>query len=102
MTASTWYNNDHLAQYGRLRGSSGWCAQTSDGKNDWLKVDLGKTFEICGVATQGDVDNDDWVTDFKLSYSNDGSDWTNYLNTDGSELVNFNLLQMLICFDKSI
>ena len=74
----------------RLNDNSGegWCAQSSGGNQDWLRIDLGKTFEICGVATQGSVKNQNGYTrDFKLSFSPDGSGWTPYSDTDGTQTV---------------
>lgn len=83
MTASSQYSSGYHPCYGGLHGNrgDGWCARRSSSTQDWLQVDLGKTTEICGVATQGDVDGDEWTTDFKLSYySSNGSGWTYYLS----------------------
>ena len=92
MTASSRYNNNYFGYNGRLnRTNYGWCAQSCCGSQDWLQIDLGKTFQICGVATQGNgypVYNE-YVTDFKLSYSPDGNGWTTYKKADGSEMVRF-------------
>lgn len=93
MTASSFYDNDNNFQpaYGRLHGTrgDGWCAAEESGK-DWLQVDLGREFELCPVATQGDGtydEYDEWVTDFKLSYSSDENTWTNYKDGKGFEVV---------------
>ena len=79
-----------------LPGTS-WCAQSAAGNQDWLKVDLGRTFEICGVATQGlDPGNQynyhAWVKDFKLHYSFDGNGWTIYRDPAGVEVVRLYLI----------
>ena len=92
MSATSYYDKSygyHPAHHGRLNTLSSWCSRRADGSQDWLQVDLGKTFELCGVATQGNGNGkyDEWVTKFKLSYSADGSNWTTYLDTDGSQLV---------------
>ena len=91
MTASTYHSYSYSPYYGRLNGTRGygWCASTCCGSTEWLQVDLGKTFELCGVATQGYRGGGPYVTDFKLNYSVDGSSWTTYLNTDSSEMVRF-------------
>ena len=93
MTASSFYKNDenYKPAYGRLHGNrgDGWCASTANG-SDWLQVDLGRVFQLCAVATQGDRtydQSDEWVTDFKLSYSSDGNTWTNYTDGNGIEVV---------------
>ena len=88
MSASSQYNYYHQAAYGRLNDDrgDGWCAQAAARNDDWLQVDLGKSIEACGLATQGDRDGNDWVTAFKLSYSCDGTNWTTY----GSDMVRYN------------
>ena len=80
MTSSTRYY-DLYPHKGRLNlPRTGWCAQSSNGNQDWLKVDLGRTFQICGVATQGRDHNlyDEYVETFKLSFSSDGGGWNDY------------------------
>ena len=94
MKASSFYGwNGYNDQpyYGRLHGNrgDGWCASTANG-NDWLQIDLGEIFQLCGVATQGDGDfgaGDEWVTHFKLSYSSNESSWTIYEDGNGTEVV---------------
>ncbi|KAL9954064.1 hypothetical protein ACROYT_G041555 [Oculina patagonica] len=91
MTASSRYGNNYQAAYGRLHGDrgDGWCAKEPNRTDDWLQVDLRKVFQVCGVATQGDRNHDDnheWVTDFKLSFSPDGSTWTTYKDGNGAEM----------------
>lgn len=101
MTASSFYKKDENYQpaYGRLHGTrgDGWCASEKSG-NDWLQIDLGKEFELCAVATQGDRthDNtDEWVTAFKLSYSSDGDTWTNYKDVNGIEVVRLTIVTVI-------
>lgn len=94
MTASSFYVDDKYNDqpaYGRLHGNrgDGWCASKASG-NDWLQVDLGKIFQLCAVATLGDRNYhhaDEWVTDFKLSYSSDENTWTNYTDANDIEVV---------------
>ena len=82
MTASTYYTSSYQPAYGRLHYNEGdgWCTRTPGRNDEWLQVDLGKLFEVCGVATQGDRGSYDgraeWVTAFKLSYTQDGKYWT--------------------------
>ena len=89
LTASTQYGSGYQAAYGRLNGDrgDGWCAKEASRTDDWLQVDLGKTVQVCGVATQGDRNGNEWVTDFKLSYSSDGNTWTTYTDGNGAEVV---------------
>ncbi|XP_038060521.1 lactadherin-like [Patiria miniata] len=67
------------------RGSAAWCNYRDP--NPWVQVDLGSVI-ITDVITQGRGDYiygnfDQWVTDFKVAFSDDGVDWTDVTN-DGS------------------
>ena len=96
MTASTYYSPCCQPSQGRLnnknKGTDGWCAATSKRVDEWLQVDFGKTYVVCAVATQGDVNGNDRVTDFKLSYSTDGLFWNWYTDRNGTEEVSFNFM----------
>ena len=89
LTASSSHGIRFQAAYGRLNGrrGDGWCARQPSRTDDWLQVDLGKTFQVCSVATQGDINGNEWTTDFKLSYSSDGNTWTTYKYSNGTEVV---------------
>ena len=93
LTASSKFGTGFQAAYGRLNGNrgDGWCAKEARRTDDWLQVDLGKTFRVCAVATQGDRNGNEWTTDFKLSYSSDGNTWITYKDSDGKEVVRSNL-----------
>lgn len=45
--------------------------------NDYLQVDLRTAKKVTGVVTQGRARNDvdQWVTSYKVSYSNDGTNF---------------------------
>lgn len=77
MTASSYHGAKYQPAYGRLNGErgDGWCAGTSSGNHEWLQIDLGKLYTVCAVATQGDINGNEWVTKFKLSFSVDGKSW---------------------------
>ena len=57
--------------------AGGWSAQLND-KNPWLQVDLGSYTRVTRVATQGMNANDEWVTKYKLQYSDDGKNFQYY------------------------
>lgn len=95
MTASTDLGSLYKPERGRLNNEYfgfGWCTQSCCGNQDWLQIDLGTTRQICGVATQGDNQNDSWVIEFKLSFSTDGGGWTFYRNIDNTEKVSIHSL----------
>ena len=92
MESSTWRASQwkYKAYKGRLSSSSGWgwCAQSANGNQDWLKIDLGSVYEICGVASQGSAKTmAEYTRDFKLSMSPDGSGWTVYKDTNNNDMV---------------
>ena len=89
LTASSHHADRFQPSYGRLNGSrgDGWCAKEPNRTDDWFQVDLGKETQVCAAATQGDINNNEWVTHFKLSYSSDGNTWTTYQYGNGSEVV---------------
>ena len=89
MSASSQYGDFYQAAYGRLNGGrgDGWCAKERRRNDDWLQVDLGKPVEVCALATQGDIDGDEWVKAFKLFYSSNGTNWETYKDANGNEVV---------------
>ena len=80
ISASSEYDSNYAAHQGRLNftenGSKmgAWAARQSD-LNQWLQIDLlnNKTI-VTRVATQGrnSVSYSEWVTKYKLQYSDDG------------------------------
>ena len=84
--ASTEYNAAHGATNGRLNfkpggGKTGaWSALQND-VHQWLQVDLEIKTEVSGIKIQGRQDTDQWVTNFTISYSSDGTTYTSYQNS---------------------
>uniref|UniRef100_A0A4X2LX77 Carboxypeptidase X, M14 family member 1 n=1 Tax=Vombatus ursinus TaxID=29139 RepID=A0A4X2LX77_VOMUR len=74
------------AHRGRLNIQSGledgdlfdgaWCPETEDDR-PWLQVDAGRTARFTGVITQGrnSIWRYDWVTSYKVQFSNDTLTW---------------------------
>ena len=79
ISASSHLNNNHGASRARLhmlfngkttkRGA--WSSSSSD-LNQWLEINLGGYTTLTRVATQGSSDYDQWVTKYRLQYSDDG------------------------------
>lgn len=59
----------HIAKQGRYIGS--WASRHNN-HNQWLKIDLGRSTKVTGIATQGRQDADQWVTAYYVYYSLDG------------------------------
>lgn len=81
VTASSEYNGNLAAKNGRLLIGSAWSAgKGSNNEHQWLQIDLGVeyTSNVTQVATQGSRDYDEWVTEYKLDYSDDGGSFQYY------------------------
>ena len=92
MTASSTYGEAYYRPgFGRLRGNrgDGWCSRTNDSNDEWLQIYFGDLFTVCGVDTQGDINGNEWVTAFKLSFSTDGSSWFTYAYDNGTDVVRY-------------
>jgi len=76
-TASSVWNNEGLQSYhnnGGLESGSAWCA----GKNligEWYGMDLDVQYHVAGILIQGRGDHTQYVTSFKVMFSEDNSKW---------------------------
>ncbi|PFX30100.1 Receptor-type tyrosine-protein phosphatase F [Stylophora pistillata] len=79
MTASSVQSASTLAKNGRLNYTSGssWCARTSD-SNPYLQINLQTLHIICAVSTKGNSQADQWVKNYTLQFSMNGTTWTDY------------------------
>ncbi|CAH3127335.1 unnamed protein product [Pocillopora meandrina] len=109
ITASSEFNGNHAAKQGRLNflavpGKAGsWSARTND-VNQWIQVKLPGYTRITRFATQGRNAFNQWVTQYKLEYSEDGVTFHYYHepgqsaakifhgNTDSNTIVTHELL----------
>ena len=84
ISASSQWDAGYAASQGRLhfKGISKEAASWSSAENDlhqWLQVDLGSQYtKVTRVATQGRNDHSQWITKYKLQYSNDGVNFRYY------------------------
>ena len=75
-------------------GPGAWASLTSD-SNQWFQVDLGKITPVTHVATQGrnSYSPGQWVTKYKLQFSDDGASFLLYKRQGGSsDAVNRNII----------
>lgn len=76
-------NKSFKPAYGRLNnkpsGAMGgaWCAGATN-KFQYLQIDLRKEMTLSGVATQGQIDQANWVAKYSIQHSKDGSNWKDY------------------------
>ena len=82
--ASSEWDPNHAAIQGRLHylpppgKQGGWSAKYNNAKQ-WLQIDLGALFRVTAVATQGRSNYNQWVTKYKLQYSDNGATFTYYM-----------------------
>ena len=81
------FRSGRIPSDGRLEGSDAWIPLTNDDDNDFLQIDLGSLYFVCGVATQGNPNNDHWTETYKIKTSLGNVEWTFY-SEGGSEKVN--------------
>ena len=84
ITASSIWDSSHEAYQGRLNfqgismKSGSWSASRND-LYQWLEIFLGgPQYTLTGVATQGRSDHDQWVTRYKLRYTDSGAMFQDY------------------------
>ncbi len=93
ITASSEWDNNHGPKYARLNFvpphssiSGGWSAGAND-VNQWIQVDFSTESEISGIIIQGkELAAEQWVTQYKVQYSDDGSNWNPVLSADQTEV----------------
>ena len=91
ITASSQWGDDHAPFQGRLHFQAtankvgSWSAASND-PSQWLQVDLGSQYtKVTRVATQGRDDAPQWVTKYKLQFSDDGVTFHYYTEPRGIE-----------------
>ena len=83
ISASSQLDNTHSAKQARLHSKAdgskwgSWSALRND-LNQWLQVDLGSYTRVTRVATQGRNAFNEWVTKYRLQYSDDGATFDLY------------------------
>ena len=95
LSASSQYNgntgpeNARLHFYAESGRHGAWVAQKQD-HNQWLQVDFGVETVITRIATQGRQDANQWVKEFSLSYSTDGSYFKHYQPSGHTKVTSCN------------
>ncbi|XP_069067610.1 contactin-associated protein-like 2 isoform X2 [Pleurodeles waltl] len=70
------------AKLNKRGGAGGWSPLDND-NYQWLQVDFGNRKQISSIATQGRYSSSDWVTQYRVLYSDTGRNWKPY-NQDGN------------------
>ena len=82
--SSVWYPDFvHESWAGRLNNPRGaWLSRVNQ-PGQWQKIDLGRKSIVTKIATQGrPADHSQWVTSYKISFSQDDQAWEVYKEHD--------------------
>lgn len=90
ITASSQYDANYAAHRARLNATydPNWSAETNN-TSQWIKVNCSEVIQIGAIATQGRYGYDQWVTSYKISYSNDDINWNYIGGTDLASATTF-------------
>nr|XP_021148724.1 contactin-associated protein-like 2 isoform X2 [Columba livia] len=84
-SSSSSMTSSYVPGYAKLNkrgGAGGWSPSDSD-HYQWLQVDFGSRKQITAIATQGRYSSSDWVTQYRMLYSDTGRNWKPY-HQDGN------------------
>uniref|UniRef100_A0A8B9CRM1 Contactin associated protein 2 n=1 Tax=Anser brachyrhynchus TaxID=132585 RepID=A0A8B9CRM1_9AVES len=84
-SSSSFMTSSYMPGYAKLNkrgGAGGWSPSDSD-HYQWLQVDFGNRKQISAIATQGRYSSSDWVTQYRMLYSDTGRNWKPY-HQDGN------------------
>lgn len=77
LTASSEWDKYHAARFARLnsvargKNKGAWSAKRNN-RGQWIMVDLKKGIVVSKILIQGRQDSNQWVTSYKVAYSNNG------------------------------
>ena len=51
--------------------------------NQYIQVDMEDAYRFTGLYLQGQSDDANWITSFRIYYSDDGTNWSLYIDSSG-------------------
>lgn len=101
LSASSSWDRNHGPNNGRLyfhqRGKSGaWCSRHNN-RLQWYQVNFGRATRVVKVATQGRKDFRQWVTQYYLSFSQDGIHFAEYKQNSNRKVGESRLIFHVDC-----
>ena len=103
-SATSIYSSTYKAKYGRLNGTRAWAPETN-GRDDYLQIDLLYEYVICAVATQGSPPTQstaqEWTTEYKLRFSLNGTTFFPY-NENKADKVGMTCSRMQVFITAKI
>ena len=92
VSASSEWDGNHAAIQARLYfeaapdKAGSWSAKY-DNLDQWLQIDLGSKHEVTGLATQGRNGYGQWVTKYKVQYSDNGVNFQYYIYMEQGQVA---------------
>ena len=86
ITASSMLNGDFRPSAGRLNNSNSIWAPAQNRVGEWLQIDFNQKMVVTKIATHGRPNYSQWVTSYKISFSQDAVLWDIY-KENGEEKV---------------
>ena len=103
-SATSIFSPKYAAKYGRLNGTKSW-APATNGRDDYLQIDLLYEYVICAVATQGNPPTQspaqEWITEYKLRFSLNGTTFFPY-NENKADKVGMTCSRMQVFITAKI
>ena len=103
-SATSIFAPKYAAKYGRLNGTRAWAPETN-GRDDYLQIDLLYEYVICAVATQGNPPTQssaqEWTTEYKLRFSLNGTTFFPY-NENKADKVGMTCSRMQVFITAKI
>ena len=88
IAATSFWNYEHAPYYGRLESTASWMADVSDTPDPHLVVDFRVLAMLVGIKTQGDFENNTFLTSFKIALKTGGEEASfNPYQENGAEKV---------------
>ncbi|XP_033115252.1 retinoschisin-like, partial [Anneissia japonica] len=94
LTASSVHSRGFEAEEGRLNavtndGSGTWKPEENYNQTQWIQANLSDVKSVIGVVTQGNPFSPNWVTSYKVSWSDNGTNFIFVENVNGTEVSCF-------------
>ena len=91
LTSSSDFNSQTRAVFSRLdtprvagRNAGGWAARSGRLDREWIQVDLERVKVVVSVTTQGRADADQYLTQYTVLHSLDGTNYVTVANANGT------------------
>ena len=101
ISSSSQYGVNYVPNYGRLhyKGNAGPWAAGVNNLNQWIQIDFRIETTVTYVATQGRHNVVQWVTQYKLQYSNDGNSFQGFKQQgeNSDKVISRNGAKILFC-----